>query len=165
MDYPKQINLILEKMSLNQTGLAKAMGVSRGIVSEFSNGSREPSKEFLFGLSKLGISIDWFITGAGSMFLPGWNGDGYHQETSSGKLDTSSGFTTPEDEIIELAKKILSMANELKTKISESEVEAFLAKYTKLSPERQAKVMNYIEILLDQQNSEDSIPEPDQKTG
>lgn len=70
-DYPKQINAILKALNTNQTGLSKILGVSRGIISEFTSGSREPSKEFMFGLSKLGISLDWFLTGEGEIFLPG----------------------------------------------------------------------------------------------
>mgnify|MGYP000972461410 CR=1 FL=1 len=69
MDFPKRINAILTALNINQTGLAKELGVSRGIVSEFASGAREPSKEFMFGLSKLGISLDWFLTGDGPMFL------------------------------------------------------------------------------------------------
>ena len=47
------------------------MGVSKGIISEFASGAREPSKDFLFGISKLGISIDWFLTEKGEMFSNG----------------------------------------------------------------------------------------------
>lgn len=61
--------MILEILAVNQSQLAEKLGVSRGIISEFVNGSRQPSKDFIFGISKLGISIDWFITGKGSMFL------------------------------------------------------------------------------------------------
>jgi transcriptional regulator with XRE-family HTH domain len=68
MDYPKQINLILEALSINQTAFATKLGVSRGIISEFASGAREPSKDFLLGLSNIGISLDWFLTGKGSMY-------------------------------------------------------------------------------------------------
>jgi transcriptional regulator with XRE-family HTH domain len=68
MDYPKQINLILEALSINQTAFAAKLGVSRGIISEFASGAREPSKDFLLGLSNIGISLDWFLTGKGSMY-------------------------------------------------------------------------------------------------
>ena len=69
MDFPKRIESLLQALNMNQTALAKALGVSRGIISEFSSGAREPSKDFLFGISKLGISIDWFLSGEGPMFL------------------------------------------------------------------------------------------------
>jgi len=69
MEYPNRIVLIMKTLGLNQAGFAKLLGVSRGIVSEFTNGSREPSKDFLFAISKLGVSLDWFLTGRGSMFL------------------------------------------------------------------------------------------------
>jgi transcriptional regulator with XRE-family HTH domain len=73
MEFPKRIEEIITYLGINQAGLAKKLSVSPGIVSEFITGAREPSKDFLFGLSKLGISIDWFFTGEGEMF---------HSETS-----------------------------------------------------------------------------------
>lgn len=69
MDFPKRIEQLLSALSMNQTAFAKALGVSRGIISEFSSGAREPSKDFLFGISKLGVSLDWFLTGEGPMFI------------------------------------------------------------------------------------------------
>jgi len=65
-----QIKLVLKTLNLTQTGLATKLGLSQGVISEFTSGSREPSKEFLLGLPKLGISLDWFLTGEGEMLLP-----------------------------------------------------------------------------------------------
>lgn len=64
-----QIKQILKALNLTQTGLATKLGLSQGVISEFASASREPSKEFLLGLPKLGISLDWFLTGNGAMFL------------------------------------------------------------------------------------------------
>jgi len=64
-----QIKLVLKSLNLTQTGLATKLGLSQGVISEFTSGSREPSKEFLLGLPKLGISLDWFLTGEGEMLL------------------------------------------------------------------------------------------------
>jgi len=69
MDFANNINRILEILSINQSALATKLGVSKGIVSEFASGAREPSKDFLFGLSRIGISLDWFLTGEGEMLL------------------------------------------------------------------------------------------------
>jgi SOS-response transcriptional repressor LexA len=90
MDFPKRIEEILQSMGINQTGLAKKLNVSRGIISEFASGAREPSKEFLFGLSKLGISIDWFLTGKGEM---------YHSVTFDPKTETFSHLDSGEGEM------------------------------------------------------------------
>ena len=68
MNFPKRIEEILAALNTNQTGLASKLGVSRGIISEFASGAREPSKDFLFGISKLGFSIDWFLSGEGQMW-------------------------------------------------------------------------------------------------
>ena len=69
IDFSDKIKKILKILALNQTGLAAKLGLSQGVISEFASGAREPSKEFLFGLSKLGISLDWFLTDEGEMFL------------------------------------------------------------------------------------------------
>lgn len=61
----KEVRRILQ---LNQTEFAEKLGVSRSIVSEFENNIREPSKEFIIALSKINISLDWFMADKGSMF-------------------------------------------------------------------------------------------------
>jgi transcriptional regulator with XRE-family HTH domain len=66
---PGQIKLLLKALNLNQTGLASKLGLSQGVISEFASGAREPSKEFLIGLPKLGVSLDWFLLDKGEMFL------------------------------------------------------------------------------------------------
>lgn len=66
-----RIRLIMEALSLNQAGLAAKLGVSRSLVSEFIGGGREPSKEFMFAISELGVSLDWFLSGEGPMFRGG----------------------------------------------------------------------------------------------
>jgi SOS-response transcriptional repressor LexA len=67
MEYVNRIKLIMSSLGLNQTKFAEKLGVSKGIISEFTSGARQPSKDFLFGISKLGISLDWFLTGEGEM--------------------------------------------------------------------------------------------------
>jgi transcriptional regulator with XRE-family HTH domain len=69
-DFSGRIKVILKEFGLNQTALATKMNLSQGVISEFASGARLPSKEFIFGLSKLGISLDWFLTGVGDMHLP-----------------------------------------------------------------------------------------------
>ncbi|MDR0572776.1 MAG: helix-turn-helix transcriptional regulator [Tannerella sp.] len=64
-DFSGRIKAILKDLGLNQTAFASKMNLSQGVVSEFASGARLPSKEFIFGLSKLGISLDWFLTGVG----------------------------------------------------------------------------------------------------
>ena len=69
MEYVNRVKFIIDTLGINQSKLAEKMGVSKGIISEFASGAREPSKDFLFGISKLGISIDWFLSGKGEMFI------------------------------------------------------------------------------------------------
>lgn len=69
MVFSNKIKEIRRILQLNQTEFAERLGVSRSIVSEFENDTREPSKEFIIALSKLGISLDWFLTGNGNIFI------------------------------------------------------------------------------------------------
>jgi SOS-response transcriptional repressor LexA len=69
--FSDQIKLLMKALGLNQTSLAEKLGLSQGVISEFASGSREPSKDFLLGLTRLGISLDWFLTGKGEMLLSG----------------------------------------------------------------------------------------------
>jgi len=82
-------------LDLTQTGLASKLGLSQGVISEFTSGAREPSKEFLIGLPKLGVSLDWFLTGAGEMFLvplPAKAGNGYKVPLLRQKVSCGPGL-------------------------------------------------------------------------
>ena len=90
-----QIKLVLKALDLTQTGLASRLGLSQGVISEFTSGAREPSKEFLIGLPKLGVSLDWFLTGAGEMFLtplPAKAGNGYKVPLLRQKVSCGPGL-------------------------------------------------------------------------
>jgi SOS-response transcriptional repressor LexA len=69
IDFSGQIKLLMKGLGLNQTSLAIKLGLSQGVISEFASGAREPSKEFLLGLPRIGVSLDWFLTGEGEMFF------------------------------------------------------------------------------------------------
>lgn len=69
MGYSDSVKTIRTQLGLNQTEFAKKLGVSRSIISEFESGSRSPSKDFIVALPNLGVSVDWFLTGEGSMFM------------------------------------------------------------------------------------------------
>ena len=69
IDNSEKIKKIMKALDLNQAGLASKLDLSQGVISEFASGTRDPSKDFFLGISKLGISLDWFVTGEGEMFL------------------------------------------------------------------------------------------------
>jgi SOS-response transcriptional repressor LexA len=81
-DFSGRIKAILKDLGLNQTAFASKMNLSQGVISEFASGARLPSKEFIFGLSKMGISLDWFLTGIGDMHLPSYPLAPQRQETA-----------------------------------------------------------------------------------
>ena len=67
--YPDRIKEIRHSLKMNQIEFAVYTKTLRSAISEFESGKREPTREFLETLSNMGISIDWFLTGEGEMFL------------------------------------------------------------------------------------------------
>jgi transcriptional regulator with XRE-family HTH domain len=95
-----QIKLVLKALNLTQTSLASKLGLSQGVISEFASGAREPSKEFLIGLPKLGVSLDWFLSGEGEMLLaplPAKAGNGYKVPLLRQKVSCGPGVEWQDD--------------------------------------------------------------------
>jgi SOS-response transcriptional repressor LexA len=106
-----QIKLVLQTLNLTQTGLATKLGLSQGVISEFTSGSREPSKEFLLGLPKLGISLDWFLTGEGEMLLspiPA-KSEGYKVPLLNQRVSCGDGTSWEDEQNIESYIEVFSM--------------------------------------------------------
>jgi SOS-response transcriptional repressor LexA/DNA-binding XRE family transcriptional regulator len=70
LGYSERIKEIRHHFKMNQAEFASFANVLRSAVSEFETGKREPTREFIETLSNLGISIDWFMSGDGSMLRP-----------------------------------------------------------------------------------------------
>lgn len=148
MEYPKQIEKILKKLSINQTGLANKLGVSRGIVSEFANGAREPSKEFLIGITKLGISLDWFLTGKGEMLIA----ENLPNQELSSKI---SDCLSPKEELTEISTRITNIAERLTQPLMvPSRLQPLVEIATNLDDARLNQVIGSARILYDQQKGE-----------
>jgi transcriptional regulator with XRE-family HTH domain len=65
---PARINQLLTLAGLSQTDLARQLGLSSGFVSEVARGLKHPGPDFFIGVRKLlGVSIDWLMTGEGTM--------------------------------------------------------------------------------------------------
>lgn len=65
---PARINQVLNHAGLSQTDLAKQLGLSTGFMSEVARGLKRPGPEFFMGVRHLlGVSIDWLMTGEGTM--------------------------------------------------------------------------------------------------
>jgi phage repressor protein C with HTH and peptisase S24 domain len=64
----EHIKQIREQLGLNRSEFAQKLELSRSAISEFENGTRSPSKDFILSLHKIGVSIDWFVSGTGKMF-------------------------------------------------------------------------------------------------
>ena len=68
-DYSGRIKEIRAHFKMNKTEFAALTRTHGSILSEYESKNREPSKEFIKTLSEIGISVDWFLTGNGSMLL------------------------------------------------------------------------------------------------
>jgi len=64
----ERVRAIRKSLRLEQTKLAKAIGVSQAIISQYENGMTEIPLSFLAYLKKKhGVSSDWLIFGTGEM--------------------------------------------------------------------------------------------------
>jgi transcriptional regulator with XRE-family HTH domain len=64
----ERVRAIRKSLRLEQTKLAKAIGVSQAIISQYENGMTEIPLSFLAYLKKRhGVSSDWLIFGTGDM--------------------------------------------------------------------------------------------------
>jgi len=73
-DYSERIKEIRAYFKMNKTEFATLTKTHGSILSEYESRNREPSKEFIKTLSEIGVSVDWFLTGSGSMLLKPQNG-------------------------------------------------------------------------------------------
>lgn len=59
---------MLSHAGLSQTDLARQLGISTGFMSEIARGVKRPGPDFFMGVRRLlGVSIDWLMTGEGTM--------------------------------------------------------------------------------------------------
>jgi transcriptional regulator with XRE-family HTH domain len=66
--FTQRLQQVLSFAAIGQTDLARRLGVSIGFMSEIARGVKRPGTDFFIGLRDLlGISIDWLMTGQGSM--------------------------------------------------------------------------------------------------
>ncbi len=60
--FANNLKLLRQEKNLGQVELAKAIGVSKGIISLWENGLREPNMSSLIALSKyFCVSIDYLV--------------------------------------------------------------------------------------------------------
>ncbi|MBN2435601.1 MAG: helix-turn-helix transcriptional regulator [Spirochaetes bacterium] len=64
-----RIKEIRTEKNLTQTELAKLIGIARPVLNRAEKDNQAPSATVLLKFLNIGISIDWLLTGEGSMFL------------------------------------------------------------------------------------------------
>ena len=65
---PARLTQVLGHKGISQTELARLIGMSSGFVSQVMRGQKRPGAEFFVAVRKhLDVSIDWLMTGDGSM--------------------------------------------------------------------------------------------------
>lgn len=66
--FTQRLQQVLSFAAISQTDLARRLGLSIGFMSEIVRGVKRPGTDFFIGVrGLLGISIDWLMTGQGSM--------------------------------------------------------------------------------------------------
>ena len=65
---PARLAQVLAFAGISQAELTRRIGMSQGFVSDVLRGVKRPGPEFLLALRKsFGVSIDWLLTGEGTM--------------------------------------------------------------------------------------------------
>lgn len=65
---PVRLSQVIHVTGLSQTDFAKRVGVSSGFVSDLARGIKRPGIDILTAINAaFGVSIDWLLTGHGSM--------------------------------------------------------------------------------------------------
>ena len=66
--FASRLALAIGRCGVNQTEFARMLGVSPGFMSDLVRGVKKPGAEFLYSVRiTFGISLDWLLTGEGSM--------------------------------------------------------------------------------------------------
>ena len=74
---PTRMAQVIAHAGISQAELARRVGVSPGFASDVLRGVKRPGVEMLLGLHKaFGVSIDWLLTGEGTMI----GGAGIHHD-------------------------------------------------------------------------------------
>jgi len=67
--FGSRLLLAIQQSGINQSEFARRLGVSPGFTSEVVRGLKKPGADYLYGIKNLlGISIDWLLTGDGTMY-------------------------------------------------------------------------------------------------
>ena len=63
-----RLMLVITQSGLNQAEFSRRLGVSAGFVSDAARGIKRPGADFLLSMRTVfGVSIDWLLTGEGTM--------------------------------------------------------------------------------------------------
>jgi transcriptional regulator with XRE-family HTH domain len=67
--FGSRLLIAIQQSGINQSEFARRLGVSTGFTSEVVRGLKKPGADYLYGIKNLlGISIDWLLTGDGTMY-------------------------------------------------------------------------------------------------
>jgi len=60
---------VRKHMGFNQELFAKQTGIPKSTIQKYEGGHREPGSDALAALSRMGINVNWLLTGVGEMLL------------------------------------------------------------------------------------------------
>ncbi len=67
--FPARLNQLIAQTALSQAEFARQISISPGFLSDVIKGRKKPGTDCLYGIrSVFGASIDWLLTGEGTMF-------------------------------------------------------------------------------------------------
>lgn len=77
----ERLRIFRDYLKLSQVAIADKIGISQQSYAKYETDRNEPSAETLSNLQFLGLSLDWLITGKGSMLEPAPVPDGLRRVT------------------------------------------------------------------------------------
>ena len=172
--FSSRLSEVRNSLGLNIASFARGLDVPRSTLVGWEEG-KSVSIEILSTLSnRYGISIDWFLTGKGDMFLPGWGKEGFrptHDGTAihDGRMsygdpagrsddfpqgpappvDSIQRPAAPVDRLRGLSAEIMSVADELDGLPAGAPLwlRPFYDGLRDLDPPRREKALEYINLL------------------
>ena len=113
----KRIELVKKEFGYSNEELGQICGVSYTAIANIINGvTKDPGVSLFVNIStKLGINLDWLLSGVGEMYKDGNSKDKEHPETIKFLKQENENLRTiigAKDEQIETLKKIVNLLEE-----------------------------------------------------
>jgi|GEM_PF-4191412 transcriptional regulator with XRE-family HTH domain len=131
-DFTKRLNEILTKLNISKTALAEQIGVTKQVLNKWFNHSSIPDgKTLILFKKKFNISIDWLLTGVGSMY-------GGEDSSHDDLIDSLKSELLDKENQLQRVREAIQSTNSA-TKTTNTVSKALAAKLVKGNPGRSVK--------------------------